>query len=98
MIRNLAIFAGCFGIGALIALVVRTAVHDPHVPPPAAPAVDPKPVNTVCAICSMQIQPGAGTAVYKGKTIAFGCAGCKPKFLQDPDKFGPAFLENRVVE
>jgi hypothetical protein len=77
---------------------------DPHAghaatpPVQPAPVIDPKPVNTVCAICGMDVDPKLPTATYAGKTIGFGCKACPPRFAKDPEKYGPAFLENRVVE
>ena len=81
---------------------------------PAAPAVAPAPaadphaghgamktgatVNTVCAICGMDVDPSIKPATYKGKLVGFGCRMCPPKFAADPERYGPAALENRVVE
>ena len=62
-----------------------------------APAADAKPVNTVCAICGMDVDPKLPTAVYQGKVIGFGCRMCPPKFAKDPDRWGPAYLRNEVV-
>ena len=62
----------------------------------AAPAA--KPVNTVCAICGMDVDPNLPTAQYQGKTIGFGCKMCPPKFKAEPDKYGPLYLRNEVVE
>jgi hypothetical protein len=74
-------------------------------PPPAAPAApapaetaNTKPVNTICSICAMPVDPKYGTAVYQGKVIGFGCPMCKPKFLAEPDKYGPHFIANKVME
>jgi hypothetical protein len=73
-----------------------------------APAVDPHAghgalktgatVNTVCAICGMDVDPSIKPATYKGKLVGFGCRMCPPKFAADPERYGPAALENRVVE
>jgi hypothetical protein len=57
-----------------------------------------KPVNTVCAICGMDVDPRLPTAEYKGQTIGFGCRMCPPKFKADPDRYGPLYLKNEVVE
>jgi YHS domain-containing protein len=75
-------------------------------PPPAAPA-DPhaghhasapaKTVNTVCPICGMDVDPSLKPATYQGKLVGFGCRMCPPKFARDPDRYGPAALENKVV-
>lgn len=62
-----------------------------------APAADAKPVNTVCAMCGMDVDPKLPTAVYQGKVIGFGCRMCPPKFAKDPDRWGPAYLRNEVV-
>jgi len=74
----------------------------PAEPAPAAPPVaatpSGPPVNTVCAICAMPVDPKIPTAVYKGKVIGFGCRMCPPKFAKEPDRYGPAYLENRVAE
>ena len=74
---------------------------DPHVGHARAtapvPAADAKPVNTVCAICGMDVDPKLPTAVYQGKVIGFGCRMCPPKFAKDPDRWGPAYLRNEVV-
>lgn len=146
MTRSLFIFLGTFAAGALIALVTRAALHDPHsdneghvaaggeyapmvanVLAPAASAhaghaahadhaghagaaasadkapapasAEPgKPVNTVCAICGMDVDPRLPTAQYQGKTIGFGCRMCPPKFKADPDRYGPLYLKNEVVQ
>lgn len=77
---------------------------DPHAghaaapPSAAAPPADAKPVNTVCALCGMPVNPKLGTAVYKGKVIGFGCKSCPEEFRKDPDRYGPAFLANQVIE
>lgn len=151
MTRNVFIFLATFVAGALIALVVRAAIFNPHAdheghpagggdyramvgnpiaparaelpaapattpaPLPAAPvnttvadphathgtlaaADDDKPVNTVCAICGMDVDPKAGTAKYQGKTIGFGCRMCPSKFKSDPDRYGPYYLRNEVID
>jgi hypothetical protein len=72
--------------------------HAGHVPVAApAPAADAKPVNTVCAMCGMDVDPKLPTAVYQGKVIGFGCRMCPPKFAKDPDRWGPLYLGNEVV-
>jgi YHS domain-containing protein len=70
---------------------------------PAAPAPVPEvaasaPVNTVCAICGMDVDPKLPTSVYQGKTIGFGCKMCPPKFKADPDRYGPYYLRNEVIK
>jgi hypothetical protein len=152
MTRNIFIFLGTFMAGALIALVARAAMFNPHAGhdghPPAAgeykpmvsnslvpapstkasgaaksvaspasvpvasrsadshgnhgaaattPAV-PKPVNTICAICGMPVDPAIPTVEYQGKTIGFGCKMCPPKFKADPELFGPLYLKNEPIK
>lgn len=57
-----------------------------------------KPVNTVCAICGMEVDPKVPTAQYQGKTIGFGCRMCPPKFKADPERWGPLYLKNEVAK
>jgi hypothetical protein len=70
---------------------------------PVAPAVatttaaDAKPVNTVCAICGMEVDPEIKPAVYQGKLVGFGCAACPPRFAKEPDRYGPSALRNEVA-
>ena len=66
--------------------------------PETARASAPAPVNTVCSICGMEVDPSLGTAEYQGKTIGFGCRACPPKFKANPGKYGPAALRNEVVQ
>ncbi|MFO1451937.1 MAG: hypothetical protein U1F61_27480 [Opitutaceae bacterium] len=81
-----------------------TAPHAHHgASTPAAPTVSPEtaataPVNTVCAICGMDVDPKLPTAVYQGKTIGFGCKMCPAKFKADPDRYGPYYLRNEVIK
>ena len=63
----------------------------------SAPA-NGKPVNTVCAICGMPVDPELPTAEYQGQTIGFGCKLCPPKFKANPDRYGPAYLKNEVIK
>jgi hypothetical protein len=63
----------------------------------AAPAAD-GPVNTVCAICGMEVDPKLPTATYQGKKIGFGCKMCPPKFAKDPDRWGPLYLKNETAK
>jgi hypothetical protein len=77
-----------------------SASVDTHAAHAAAPAPAPAgavPVNTVCAICGMTVDPAIPTAVYKGKTIGFGCRACPPKFAADPERYGPSALANQVI-
>lgn len=55
------------------------------------------PVNSVCAICGMKVDPSLPTLEYKGQRIAFGCRMCPPKFKANPDKYGPYYLRNEVM-
>ncbi len=64
----------------------------------ATAAPDDKPVNTVCAICGMDVDPTLPTLEYKGKKIGFGCKMCPPKFKADPDRYGPYYLRNEVIK
>lgn len=73
------------------------AEHDGHAM--AAPAANADaPVNTVCAICGMDVDPKVPTMEYQGKKIGFGCKICPPKFKADPDKYGPYYLRNEVIK
>ena len=79
--------------------------HAGHDMPPAskstgaAPAASTAgPVNTVCAICGMKVDPGVPTLEYQGKKIGFGCKMCEPKFKADPDKYGPIYMRNEVIK
>lgn len=69
---------------------------DPHATHPAPAAA--KPVNTRCAICGMDVDPSIPTAQYQGKTVGFGCKICPPKFKADPDRYGPYYLRNEVID
>jgi YHS domain-containing protein len=66
-------------------------------PAPAATTAE-APVNTVCAICGMKVDPALPTATYQGKTIGFGCRMCPPKFKAAPDKYGPTYLRNEIIK
>ncbi len=122
MTKHLFPFFAALILGAVIALAVRSAKHQPTpvadsaevgpdlragradspspAPTSASPATTPAatPVNTVCAICGMEVDPSIPTATYQGKTIGFGCRMCPPKFKADPDRYGPAYLANKVLE
>jgi hypothetical protein len=69
---------------------------DPHAGHGAMKA--PATVNTVCAICGMDVDTSIKPASYQGKRVGFGCRMCPPKFARDPDRYGPAALRNEVVE
>ncbi|HEX3134200.1 MAG TPA: hypothetical protein VHX44_11540 [Planctomycetota bacterium] len=124
MMRQVFIFIAAAAIGALLALLLRSAWHQPyaepsqmpapggqhdHQPPaapasPLKPAVDPHaghaagtaqtPVNTICAICGMDVDPELPTTDFQGKVIGFACLKCPPKFSADPQRYGPASLRN----
>ena len=64
----------------------------------ATTATADQPVNTVCAICGMEVDPKLPTAKYQGKTIGFGCRMCPPKFAKDPDRWGPLYLKNETAK
>lgn len=71
-----------------------------HAHDSATPADQGKddPVNTVCAICGMNVDPQLETLEYQGKTIGFGCKLCAPKFKADPERYGPLYLKNEVIK
>lgn len=72
--------------------------HANHGPVLTTPAASDKPVNTVCAICGMDVDPSLPTLQYKGQTIGFGCKMCPPKFKADPDRYGPSYLKNEIIK
>lgn len=97
MYKLLTISAAC----ALLALTVGcapTAESAPSPPPnsgataPAAPETasaegTAKPVNLSCPVeVGQAVNPNL-TVEYDGKTYAFCCNGCPPKFEADPAKY-----------
>ena len=72
--------------------------HANHGAPLATPAAPDKPVNTVCAICGMDVDPELPTLQYQGQTIGFGCKICPAKFKADPDRYGPLYLKNETLK
>lgn len=79
--------------------VAKPAASDPHAGHVMAPvAAADKPVNTVCAICGMDVDPKLPTLEYQGKKIGFGCKLCAPKFKADPDRYGPFYLRDEVIK
>ncbi len=103
--KSLVLFLATFLLGAALALATRTALHDPHAA--SAPqseisdlksAASATPVNTVCAICGMDVDPDIKPATYQGKLVGFGCAACPPKFAKEPDRYGPSALRNEVAK
>ena len=71
---------------------------DPHAHHGAPTSTSAKPVNTVCAICGMPVDPAIPTVEYEGKTIGFGCKMCPPKFKADPERYGPLYLKNEPIK
>ena len=67
---------------------------DPHAGHPAAKT----PVNSLCAICGMKVDPSLPTTEYQGQTIGFGCKMCAPKFKAEPEKYGPSYLRNELIK
>jgi hypothetical protein len=57
-----------------------------------------QPVNTICAICGMPVDPNLPTLEYQGKRIGFGCKLCPPKFKADPDRYGPFYLRDERMK
>lgn len=108
MKRSVVLFIATFIVGAVAALVARAVMHEPyaeqtvaHMAPPVAPVVaaaDMTPINSICAICGMDVDPAVPTAMYQGKVVGFGCRACPPKFAADPDAYGPAALRNEIAE
>jgi len=79
----------------------KPAAADPHANHGASTEKTPasnKPVNTVCAICGMDVDPKLPTLDYQGKKIGFGCKMCAPKFKANPDRYGPHYLRNEVIK
>ena len=74
-----------------------TMPHEGHAMATPAAKAD-GPVNTVCAICGMDVDPRLPTMEYQGKKIGFGCKLCPPKFKAEPDKYGPYYLRNEVIK
>ncbi len=58
-------------------------------PAPAPVAAVGVPVNTTCPVEQGQKVDPHVTAEYQGKTYAFCCAACPPKFKADPEKYLP---------
>ena len=71
--------------------------HEGHTMATPAAKAD-GPVNTVCEICGMDVDPKLATLEYQGKKIGFGCKMCPPKFKAEPDKYGPYYLRNEVIK
>lgn len=109
MIRRLFIFVSAALLGAVLVLVLRSAWHrpyesapmstpptaDPHTGHAAAPAA--KPVNTICAICGMNVDLDLPMATYRNQAIAFACMKCPGKFAKNPEKYRPSYLRNEKL-
>jgi hypothetical protein len=78
-------------------LLPAGAAHAGHQEAAVAPVAS-MPVNTICAICGMPVDPRIPTATYQGKAIGFGCKTCPAKFAANPELYGPPALQNRVVD
>ena len=104
MKKSIILFLVAFAVAAGVTLALRTARHDPHVghdhaaPSPTAVAAAPAVVNTVCAICGMDVDPTITPAEYQGKLVGFGCRACPPRFAKEPDRWGPSALRNEVLK
>ena len=99
MTRHFFIFLATFALGAIIALGARTASHQPEAAKSELSDLKSQtPVNTVCAICGMAVDPKLPTMTYQGKVIGFGCKMCPPKFQAEPDKYGPSYLRNEIIK
>lgn len=72
---------------------VASVLNPAHASEPTA-----KTINTVCAVCGMEVDPDIPTATYQGKVIGFGCKACPAKFSANPGRYGPAALRNEVVK
>ena len=72
----------------------KTSVEAPvdHATTPLA-----KPVNALCSLCGMDVDPEIPSAIFNGQTIGFACLKCPPKFAQNPARFGPYYLRNEKV-
>lgn len=110
MKKHLGVFIIFFGLGAVIAAIIRAATYHPpsqtsHMSPAEHAAHTMAPVtatmasvNSTCPICAMPVNPAIPFADYKGVKIGFGCTACPPKFAVNPTKYGEAALKNQVVE
>ncbi|HSP48611.1 MAG TPA: heavy metal translocating P-type ATPase [Pseudolabrys sp.] len=69
-----------------------TANHHQHVAPASGGVIDP--------VCGMTVDPAAGKprADYHGHTYYFCCAGCRGKFVADPQKYLGAREPEPVVK
>lgn len=67
------------------AVVIPMMAHGADAPT-TAPSSD-KPINTHCPVNRDEEIDPAVTTTYEGKTIAFCCKSCLPKFQKDPAKY-----------
>lgn len=74
-----------------------TAPAAPSTVPAPVSTGSPKVVNTICAICGMDVDPAIAPIAYQGQLVGFGCGACPPKFKREPDRYGPAALKNERV-
>jgi YHS domain-containing protein len=62
-------------------------------PAKAAKPAKPAPKKVISSVCPVMgtkipdITKAAGKSIYKGKTYYFCCAGCKPEFDKNPEKY-----------
>ena len=83
------------GVEPQAAMVANAPAPPAPAPPVAsAPATGQKTVNTICAVCGMEVDPDIPPATYQGKLIGFGCSACPPKFAAEPERYGPHALHN----
>jgi YHS domain-containing protein len=71
-------------LGGLTLAASHSAIAAPSTQPTTAPS---KPINTHCPINRDEEVDPKVTYVYNGKTIAFCCESCIPKFKKDPEKY-----------
>lgn len=71
--------------------LMPTFAAAPTKKPVAKPAAHKKVVSAVCPVMGTKIPDVSkalgGKSVYKGKTYYFCCAGCKPLFDKNPEKY-----------
>lgn len=74
-----------FAVGLLPAMAAAPAKKAP-----AKPVAQKKVQSAVCPVMGTKIpdvSKAAGKMVYKGRTYYFCCAGCKPLFEKNPEKY-----------
>jgi hypothetical protein len=97
MKKSITLFLVAFALAAGVTLALRTARHAPG-SAGFQPASERKTVNTLCAICGMNVDPSIPPAEYQGKLVGFGCRACPPRFAADPERWGPSALRNEVLK